>query len=126
MRFFFFPRLKEKLRGCRFLLAEDCRCHKGSRMGPSCKYPSAVFPAAIPTLADLHSGQQQLFGGGVWICVSLCEYLVIWCDRTTVREIIDCSSMFVFKIIYPAWKSPDIKIYGMLPLNQLFHCFSNF
>jgi hypothetical protein len=29
------------------------RCHKGSRMGPSCKYLSAVFPAALPTLADL-------------------------------------------------------------------------
>jgi hypothetical protein len=39
----------------------DRRCHKGSRMGPSCKYLSAVFPAAIPTLADLYTGQRQLF-----------------------------------------------------------------
>jgi hypothetical protein len=39
----------------------DNHCHKGSHMGPSCKYLSAVFSAAIPTLADLHSGKRQLF-----------------------------------------------------------------
>jgi hypothetical protein len=63
----------------------DCHCHKGSRMGPSCKCLSVVFPAAIPTLADLHSGQPRLFWGSMWICVSACEYLVTWCDKTTVH-----------------------------------------
>jgi hypothetical protein len=48
---------------------EDRRCHRGSHAEPSCKYLSAVFPAAIPTLADLCSGQQYLFWGRVWICV---------------------------------------------------------
>jgi hypothetical protein len=27
----------------------------------------------------------------MWTCV--CEYLVIWCDKTTVHEITDCSSI---------------------------------
>jgi hypothetical protein len=71
----------------------DRRCHKGSRMGPSCIYLSTVFPADIPKLADLHSGQWRLFLGWMWICVSVSEYLLIWCDKTTVHEIIDCSSI---------------------------------
>jgi hypothetical protein len=50
-----------------------------------------LIDSAIQTLADLHSGQQQLFWGKLWICVSVYEYLVIWCDKTTVHEIIDCS-----------------------------------
>jgi hypothetical protein len=37
----------------------------------------------------LHSGHRWLFWGRMWICV--CEYLVIWCDNTTVHEIIDCT-----------------------------------
>jgi hypothetical protein len=95
--FFFFPRLKEKLRWRRFQSAEEIGirlCHKGNRTRPSCKYFSAVFPAAIPTLADLHSGQRRLFWGRMWICVSVCEYLVIWCDKTTVHEVIDCGSIW--------------------------------
>jgi hypothetical protein len=56
--FFFFPCLKEKLCGRRFLSAEEIVAATRSRMGPSCKYLSVVFPAAIPTLADLHSGQR--------------------------------------------------------------------
>jgi hypothetical protein len=52
-----------------------------------------VFQAAIPTLADLQGGQQRLFWGRMWICISACEYLVIWCDKTTVHEITDCSSI---------------------------------
>jgi hypothetical protein len=64
-------------------------------MEPSCKYLSAVFPAAVPTLADLHNGQRRLFCGRMWICISVCEYLVIWCGQTTVYEIIDYSSMFI-------------------------------
>jgi hypothetical protein len=70
----------------------DRCCHKGSCMGTSCKYLSAVFPAAIPTLEDLHRGQRWLFWGWMWMCVSVCEYLLIWCYKTTVHEIIDCSS----------------------------------
>jgi hypothetical protein len=35
----------------------DCHCRKGKRKEPSCKR----LPAATPTLADLHSGQQLLF-----------------------------------------------------------------
>jgi hypothetical protein len=46
-------------------------------------------------LADLHGGQRLLFWGRMWICASVCEYLVIWCDKTTVHEIIDCSSITV-------------------------------
>jgi hypothetical protein len=52
-----------------------------------------VFPAATPTLADLYSGQWWLFWRRMWICVSVCGYRVIWYDRTTVHEIIGCSSM---------------------------------
>jgi hypothetical protein len=55
-------------------------------MGPSCKYLSAVFPAAIPTMADFHSGQRE----AVDICK--CMYFVILCNKTTVHKIIDCSS----------------------------------
>jgi hypothetical protein len=29
----------------------------------------------------------------MWICVSVCEYLALWCDKVTVHEIIDFSSM---------------------------------
>jgi hypothetical protein len=36
------------------------------------------------------SGQQRLFWGRMWICLSVCEYLVMWGDKTTVHEIIDC------------------------------------
>jgi hypothetical protein len=39
----------------------DNYCHKGSRTGSSCKHLSAVFPAAISTLADLQKGEWQLF-----------------------------------------------------------------
>jgi hypothetical protein len=56
---------------------------KKSYMGVASKYISAVFPAAIPTLADLHSGQRRLFWGRMWKCVSVCEYLVIWCEKKT-------------------------------------------
>jgi hypothetical protein len=49
----------------------DHHWHKGSCTGPSCKYLSAVFPAAIPTLADLHSSQWWLFWGRIWICGSV-------------------------------------------------------
>jgi hypothetical protein len=45
--------------------------------------------AAISTLADLHSGQRQLFWGPMWICISACEYLVIWCDKTTFHKLND-------------------------------------
>jgi hypothetical protein len=64
---FFFPRLKEKLLGRRFQSAEEIgnrHCHKGNRTGPPCKYFLAVFPAAIPTLVDLHSGHGYYFEGG--------------------------------------------------------------
>jgi hypothetical protein len=39
--FFFFPRLKEKLRGRRFHLAEEIgnrHCHKGNRTGPAYRF----------------------------------------------------------------------------------------
>jgi hypothetical protein len=60
---------------------------------------SDLINSAIPMLADLPSVQRQLFWGRMWICVSLCEYLVIWCNRTTVHEIIVfCSihTMYVY------------------------------
>jgi hypothetical protein len=92
--FYFFPWLKKKATWALILVGRgDCHCHKGSCTRPSWKYLSAAFPAAIPTLADLHSGQQQLLWGRMWICVHVCEYLVIWCNKTTVHEIIDCSSI---------------------------------
>jgi hypothetical protein len=64
--------------------------HKGRHMEHSCKYISAVSPAAIPTLANLHSSQRQLFKGRMWMYVCMC-YLVTWCDKNTVHEINDCS-----------------------------------
>jgi hypothetical protein len=33
------------------------------------------------------------------MCVCVCEYLVIWCDKTTVHEIIDCSSIHLLQIL---------------------------
>jgi hypothetical protein len=53
-------------------------------------------------LADLHSSKWQLFlchmangndFDAMWLCVRVCEHLVIRCDKTTVHEIIDCSSI---------------------------------
>jgi hypothetical protein len=49
---------------------EDRHCHKESSTGPSCKYFSAFFPAAILTLADLHCRQWRLFWGRVNVSVS--------------------------------------------------------
>jgi hypothetical protein len=59
----------------------DRHCHKGSRMGPSCKYLSAVFPAAIPMLPDLRSSQHLLFWGRTWICINKCMWVscnMVW------------------------------------------------
>jgi hypothetical protein len=44
----------------------------------------------------IDSGQRRLFWGRMWICVSVCEYLVIWCDETTVHEIIDCTYIPIY------------------------------
>jgi hypothetical protein len=70
----------------------DHHFHEGNRNGPSCKNLSAAFPATIPMLAHLHSSQQQLFWEGMWICVGVCEYLIIKCSKTTVHEITDYST----------------------------------
>jgi hypothetical protein len=59
--FFFFSRLKEKLRGRRFLLAEEIVAATREAVWDLPANISALFPAAIPTLADLHSGQWRLF-----------------------------------------------------------------
>jgi hypothetical protein len=56
--FFFFSHLKEKLRSSISVNQGICDCHKGGHMVPSCKYRSAVFSAALPMLADLHSDQR--------------------------------------------------------------------
>jgi hypothetical protein len=74
--FFFFPCMKEKLRWCQFQSAEIITATREAV--PSCKYLSSVFPARIPMLADLHSGQWWLSWGRMWIRV--CEYLV-WYDK---------------------------------------------
>jgi hypothetical protein len=58
--FFFFPHLKEKLLASISIGQGDHHCHKGSRMGPSCRYLSAVLPADMPTLAGLHSDRRRL------------------------------------------------------------------
>jgi hypothetical protein len=65
--YFFFLRLKEELCGIDFSQLR-LMLHKGSHTGPSCKYLSAVFPAVIPTLADLHSSQQRLLRKDVDMC----------------------------------------------------------
>jgi hypothetical protein len=80
--YFSFPTWRKALWALISVSQGDCHCHKGRHAGPSCKYLSAVFPADMPTLANLHSGQQRLFWGKMWICVRVCEYLVIWCDKT--------------------------------------------
>jgi hypothetical protein len=55
--------LKEKLRGNQFQLAKEIITATKEKevVLASCNYLAAVFPAAIPMLADLHSGQWQLF-----------------------------------------------------------------
>jgi hypothetical protein len=65
----------------------------------SCQYVSAMFSAAISMLADWHSDQRQLFWGPMWICVSVCEYLVIGCDKTTFQELNDYH-VYMYFIIY--------------------------
>jgi hypothetical protein len=62
-------------------------------MGIYCQFVSAVFSTDISTLADLHSG--QLFFGPMWICVSVCEYRVIWCDKTTFHELNDSTTYYL-------------------------------
>jgi hypothetical protein len=100
----------------------DRHCHKGSCTGPSCKYLSAVFWTTIPTLTDLHSGQRQLFWGRMWIYVNVYEYLVIWCDKTTVHEIIDCSSIFAWIAVmkFPHLRANKTPSVLMLPAWHVF------
>jgi histone-lysine N-methyltransferase SETMAR len=59
--FFLFPRLKEKIHGHRFQLAKEIitATREAAEDLPANIFQR--FPAAIPTLADLHSGQRQLF-----------------------------------------------------------------
>jgi hypothetical protein len=52
----------------------------------------------------IDSGQWQLFWGRMWICVNICEYLVILSDKTIVHEIIDCNSI---------WKMFSYTVYSM-------------
>jgi hypothetical protein len=52
--FFLFPHLKEKLCGSRLQSAEEIVTVTREMYGTFLQYLSAVFPAAIPTLADLH------------------------------------------------------------------------
>jgi hypothetical protein len=48
----------------------------------------------------IDSGQWRLFSGRMWICASVCECLVIWCDKTTVHEIIiDYNSSNIFYML---------------------------
>jgi hypothetical protein len=67
---FFSPHLKEKLCGHQFQSAEEIVTTQGKKNRAFLQI-SAMFPAATLTLADLHSGQQQLFSGMIWICVNL-------------------------------------------------------
>jgi hypothetical protein len=100
--FFSFPTWKKSHVGVNFSWLRRASLHKGSQVGPACKYLSAVFPTAIPTLADLHSSQQRLFWGRMWICVSVCEYLVLLCDKATAHEIIDYNSIHLVVDSRPA------------------------
>jgi hypothetical protein len=59
--FFFSPHERKAIWASVSLDQGDYHCHRGNHMGPSCKYLSAVFPGAVPTLADLHISQWQLF-----------------------------------------------------------------
>jgi hypothetical protein len=55
----------------------------------------------------------QLFWGQMWICVSVCEYLAVWCYKTTVHEIIDC--------IFYAKHLASIRVcFFFLPLCELY------
>jgi hypothetical protein len=65
------PHLREKLGGHQFQSAEEIVTAQGKKNRAFLQI-SAVFPAATPTLADLHSGQRRLFSGMMWICVNLC------------------------------------------------------
>jgi hypothetical protein len=84
------------------------------RMGTYCQYVSAMFSTAI-SLADLPSGQRQLFWGPMWICVSVCEYLVIWCDKTTFHELNDSTTYiyymyFHFTVSHALGSQPSLAI----------------
>ena len=64
-------------------------CRNKSRMGTSCQHDSAVLSAAIPTLADMHSGQRQLFWGRMWFCLNVCHI-----TRLLVRHPLACGCLF--------------------------------
>jgi hypothetical protein len=65
--FAFFSPWKKSLWGDNFNRPRRYHCLKGNCKGPSNNYLTGVYPAAMPTLADLHSGQQQLFWWRMWI-----------------------------------------------------------
>jgi hypothetical protein len=90
--FFFFPRLKEKLCGRQFLSAKEVAATREAVWDLPADIFQQCFQQLYQRWQDLHSGQRRLFWGWMWICVSVCEYLLIWCDKTTVHEI-DCSSI---------------------------------
>jgi hypothetical protein len=84
--FFFFPRFKEKLCGHQFQPAKEIVTATGELVQDRPANIFQQFPAAIPMLADLHSGQQWLFWGRMWMCVSVCEYLVTWRKNHSPRN----------------------------------------
>jgi hypothetical protein len=63
----------------------------------------ACFRALCSTRPDARRlticGQRRLFWGPMWICVNVCEYLVIWCDKTTVYELIDCTTCNQYSMV---------------------------
>jgi hypothetical protein len=118
MRFLFLSLLERKTMWVSISVSwEDLHCHKGSHMQPSCKYLSVVFPAALPMLTDLHSDWRRLFWQRMWICVSVCEHLVIWCNKTTVHEII---AHRFFNIIYMC-RLPTVNL--LCPILSFFQLF---
>jgi hypothetical protein len=45
-----------------------------------------------PVNPPLDNRKLTVFWGLMWICVSVCEYLLWWCYKTTVHELNDCTT----------------------------------
>jgi hypothetical protein len=98
---FSFPCLKEKLCGRRFLSAEEIVAATSKAIWD---LPANSFQQCFQ---QLYQGWQtcmaangDCFEGECEYVSSVCEYLLIWCDKTTVHKIIDCSSIAAKAYVY--------------------------
>ena len=67
--FLYLSIMKALIRGRRFHSVDEIKTATREAVRDLPVNVPAVLPAAIPTLADVHSGQLRLFWGRLWICL---------------------------------------------------------